>query len=342
MHDVKEPAMLGHADMPSGAGGVAQLLVLHIVLQTPAPFASDAQLSASRALSDLARKFTHLPPDRQVRFATILGSAIQLAPVRHVLSRAAASVAEWPELDDDVWQTAVEQLLRKVETLGDASLHRDVWWAILPSLTGREGSSIKLDTKVGRAKIMLLLEPASPHLTIALIRKLLPKSCLEQWALDVTSAHAELRERLVRYTQLPPPTSRKRKRQTNPVEERALCFLRSKIPELKIESLDSLRRSLADLDASVTLKLLGSNPMIACALCHCSDAHGILPSDFVLKLVKDGCGSVQDDYTLMRALGILFPHANPTDVISPVWEKALARAWSAFSSSDRRTRLAAG
>lgn len=334
--------MLGHPDMPEDSGGVAQLFALHIVLQTPAPFASDVQLAAARALSDLGCRFASQPPERQARYASVVTSAIALAPARHVLAGAASAVGRWPESDDDDWQSTVEQLIRKVEMEGDASLHRDVWWALLPSLTRREGSSITLDSRVGRAKIMLLLEPALPHLTTTLVRKLLPRSCLEQWAQDITSAHAELRERLGRYTELPPPTSRKRKRQTNPIEERALAFLRSKVPELKIESIDSLRRSLADLEPSIALKLLSTTPMIACALCHCSESHGTLPSDFIRKLVKDGVEALQDQQALMRALGILFPHTSASDLTSPMWEKAVASAWKAFSSPDRRTRIAAG
>lgn len=333
--------MLGHADMPADAGGVVQLIVLRVVLQTPAPFASDVQLAAARMLSDLARRFTHLPPERQARYAVVLTAAIPLAPVRHVLSRALVTVAQWPEIDDDAWQKAVEDLVKKVETEGDASLHRDVWQALLPSLTLPEGSAITLESRVGRAKIMLLLEPAAPHLSIALIRQTLPKSCLQQWAQDVTSAHAELRDRLGRYTGLPPPTSRKRKHALNPVEERALTFLRSKVPELKIESVDSLRHSLSGLEPSIALKLLGTTPMIACALCQCSDAHGKLPFDFVRKLLGDGC-QLQDEHALMRALGILFTHTNKGDVLLMVWEKPLDRAWKAFSSPDRRTRIAAG
>ncbi len=331
--------MLGH-DMPIDTG-VAQLIVLNIVLRTPAPFASDVQLAAARTLSDLARKFAHLPPDRQARYAAVVGSTIPLVPVRHVLTRAVVAIAQWPEIDDDAWQKAIEGLVKTVETEGDASLHRDVWSALLPSLTLPEGSAIKLDSRVGRAKIMLLLEPTAPHLSIALIRKTLPKSVLQRWAQDVTSAHAELRDRLGRYTELPPPTSRKRKLALNPVEERALTFLRSKVPELKIESVDSLRHSLADLEPSIALKLLGTTPMIACALCQCSDAHGKLPSDFVRKLLGNGF-QLQDEHSLMRALGILFTHTNKADVNLLVWDQPLARAWKAFSSRDRRTRIAAG
>lgn len=334
--------MLGHADMPTDSSGVAQLLVLHIVLQTPAPLAIDVQLAAARALSDRSHQFTSASPDTQARYASVVASAIALVPARHALSRGACAIAQWPEVDDDTWQAAVEQLVLKVDTEGDAALHRDVWWSLLPSLTLREGSSIKLDSKVGRAKILLLLEPASPHLTITLIRKLLPPSCLEQWARDVTSAHAELRDRLGRYTELPPPTSRKRKRHTNPVEERALSFLRSKAPELKIESVDSLRRSLADLEPSIALKLLSTTPMMACALCQCADEHGTFPSDFVRKLVTDGLDGMQDDHARMRALGILVPHTGKGDLTSAVWDKAIASAWKAFSSPDRRTRIAAG
>ncbi|BEJ16287.1 hypothetical protein CspHIS471_0508920 [Cutaneotrichosporon sp. HIS471] len=339
--DLKDAPMLGHADMPTVTGGVTQLIVLNIVLQTPAPFASDVQLAAARILSDLARRFTRFPPDRQARYAAVVTAAIPLAPVRHVLSRAAVAVAQWPEIDNDAWQKAVEELVKKVEVEGDASLHRDVWQGLLPSLSLPEGSAIKLDSRVGRAKIMLLLEPTAPHLSITLIRKTLPKSCLQRWAQDVTAAHAELRDRLGRYTELPPPTSRKRKHALNPVEERALTFLHSKVPELKIESVDSLRHSLADLEPSIALKLLGTTPMIACALCQCADSHGKLPSDFVRKLLEGGC-RLQDEHALMRALSILYTHTNKGDVSLLVWHTPLAHAWKAFSSPDRRTRIASG
>ncbi|GMK55487.1 hypothetical protein CspeluHIS016_0205430 [Cutaneotrichosporon spelunceum] len=339
--ELKETSMLGHDDMPADRGGAAQLIVLNIVLQTPAPFASGVQLAAARVLSDLASRFSHLPPERQARFAAVVTTAIPLAPLRHALARAAVAVVQWPEIDDDPWQKTVEELLKKVETEGDASLHRDVWQGLLPSLSLPDGSLIQLDSRVGRAKVMLLLQPAAPHLSFALIHKTLPKSCLERWAQDVTSAHAELVERLARYMVLPPPTSRKRKHAQSPVEERALTFLRSKVPELKIESVDSLRHSLAALEPSIVLKLLGTTPMIACALCQCSDVHHKLPYNFVCKLVQDG-SQLPDEHARMRALGVVLNHTATGHVSLPEWDVALARAWKAFSSSDRRTRIAAG
>lgn len=215
--------------MPTNLDYLPQLFALHIVLQTPAPLASDTHTSSAIVLSDLAQRVAQLSVPRQARYASVVAAAVPTVPVRHALSRACTAVVSWPEVDNARWQESVKSVIVAIEKDGDDALRRDVWWAI-------RGQAEALDvlTPVGRQKALYLLSPVAPHIPSSTISTIVSTKTLKAWAAEATGAGAnDLRDRLKQYIKLPAPTSTKRKREENGAAQKVVALLQSKLPELE-------------------------------------------------------------------------------------------------------------
>jgi hypothetical protein len=223
--------LLEYSDVGGTSDPLPQLFALHIALQTAGPYAADQQQALAVAIAQLARKFTHLSPTRQQRYAAVLSAAIGVLPVSHVLSDAVTVVARWPHVDDDRWHESVTGLLRSVDKENDTSLQRDVWLALYP-----QHSRLQLESPLARQKILLLLNPALPRS----IGSMLSAEALDQWSAQSTGTdkdNADIRERLRLYCDMPHTSSLKRKRHDKDTDE-ALQMMRRTFPDLDRDILD--------------------------------------------------------------------------------------------------------
>lgn len=326
--------LLGYDDMP--ASDVARLLALHVALQTPTPFLNETERAAT-ALCDLGAGLETHPPPWQALYAQVVTAAVKTVPIRHALSRACVAVAT-AAIQDLEWEAAANDLLVTLESHGDSSLQADVWWSLLPLSQG-----LDIESQLGMRKILYLLRPAPPLLPVKLAETLLPPEALYAWVESVGRS-PELRERLGQFIDVPKPTSVKRKREENRLEAQVVELLRRRHPELSIDDdlQGSLPALLSQLDVDVRFKLLVTTPSVACALAQCADSHRPLPEQ-ITQVFLDASWDKVDDNTLMRALGILYHHVDPTpeQLLRP-WVKPMHRTWQALRSQDRSVRLAAG
>lgn len=334
MADTSLGRLLGHDDLPSG--DLAKLVALHIALQTRT-LQLNLTESAALTLSDMAGGLAQLSPRHQVLFVKVTTAALGNLRPGHALSRACVAAVTFPG-DAEGWDQAVIALLSELRKLGDTSLQHDVWWAL-----HSQANDIELTTRLEQKKASYLLQPIQPFLRKTQIGAHLA-TAISQWAEGGGASH-DLREQLRDYVNLPRTTSLKRKRDhgRSPVEDKVLALLRSKLPELDLD--DDLRgklpSALDQLDIDLRYKLLEANPIIACALAQCDNGHRPLPDDIIKTFLDPFSVQPVDDRINMRVYGILYHHTESTSHSSVGFIKPLSRAWTALSSEDRRTRLAA-